>query len=143
MDLPCRCFLPEDSDEPQCIGKVLQGKACDDYDPCTKDSLCVLQRFLEPGERGVADCQGTFNPTATCSDFSPCTINDRCEQTEYGPRCVGDEVQNVSCDDGYECTTNDMCSFSEDYGYSICDGEPVDGCEEPSYEFGDIVMLSN
>lgn len=125
--------MPEDRDEPQCVGKVLQGKACNDYDPCTKDSVCVLDRFLEqPGEIGVANCKGVFNPSGTCSDIKPCTVNDRCEDSEeFGPRCVGDEVVNVSCNDGLECTTNDMCSFSEDFGYSICEGEPVDGCDEP------------
>lgn len=131
--LQCRCILPDDYAEPECAGKVLQGKACDDFNPCTKDSVCVMNRFLEqPGEIGVAFCKGVLNPTATCTDYDPCTINDRCEeQIESKARCVGDSVVNVSCDDGQECTTNDVCSFSQDYGFPICGGEFVDGCEEP------------
>lgn len=101
----------------QCVPVVLM--ACDDGNPCTKDS-CLN-----------GDCLHTPLSGPACDDGNPCTLNDSCSNGT----CAGGKP--VNCDDQDPCTNDDcvpskapcpgVASMPSD-GYQCCHV----GCTEPN-----------
>lgn len=66
-----------------CEGTPNVGAACEDYNDCTSESVCVKSSF-----GNSAFCQGTkITVGAKCDDYDACTADDKCveEEYDYGP----------------------------------------------------------
>ncbi len=128
-------------------GKCLAGKskACDDSNPCTKDSCA-----------SATGCVATPDDGAPCDDENPCSVGDACQASKCvsGPAkscastdvCVNgkcsltdgkckfsDKPDGLPCNDGTVCTKSDACKLGNCVGTvaSCDDGNPCsdDGCD--------------
>ncbi len=143
-----------------CQGRV-EGTACDDANPCTRDDVCRS-----------GNCRGTNDDNAACDDGDQCSAVDVCR----GGSCVGEarvicearachdvscrpssgecvaspHAEGAACEDGLLCTVNDTCQATIctgaavecDYGDEICGArgvcDPMSGqCSKPAVPDGE------
>ncbi len=101
----------------QCVGEP----GCwSDWD-CAEGEICQFDDGCYAGPDGLVACPGTCVPgqPLTCENVL-CAPGTHCEESSYGPVCVGDESQ---CEVDSDCGTNQHCEqiCAPDPNCPMCD----------------------
>jgi len=101
-----------DGGSPRVDAGCVEGRGCDDGDPCTREDRC----------RGSV-CRG--EPVVCDAPTDPCLGAGRCA----GGECVYEPVDGLACDDADACTDADVCRDGVCRGAPrTCDSPPSSTC---------------
>lgn len=123
IDVPCLTAYCSDAGackitlEPNCPSGCKNNAACDDKNPCTKDTCDAKGTCQNTPIAGCKKCDATTN----CADTNPCTV-DACTlglcTNKAAPGCKQCKLDK-HCDDGNACT-KDACTGKASNGVGKC-----------------------